>query len=102
MRRLRLMAGYAWVLFAGLLALIGVLSLLSSIFVREPLERNQGGLVAVAAIFTLVGVAALAAALKRVRGGALAIGLPGALSLTLGSCLMLFVYVVASIASGPL
>ncbi len=66
---MRLLIGAVWVLFAALLALLGVADFVSSIVEgNSPFERNRGALIAIAAVTAAVSVVALAAAVQAVRG----------------------------------
>jgi hypothetical protein len=99
----RLLIGAAWVLFATLLALLGIADVVSiSIESHAPFERNRGALIAIAAVTAAVCVLALAAAVQAVRGRPGRIGLRGAATLTGTALLLTLFFELAVYASGPL
>jgi uncharacterized membrane protein len=97
------LAYVAWLALVGVLALLSLVDLIASIVESDSgFERNPGALIVLAAITATVCTAAVAAVVRCLtgRGG----GLPptGALVLTLAALALTLIYVIASIASGPL
>ncbi len=92
-----------WVLFATLLALLGIADLVACITESDsPFERNTGALIAIAAVTAAVSVVALAAAVQALRGRPGRIGLGGAATLTSAALLLTLFFELAALASGPL
>src|SRR5258708_4625319 len=92
-----------WVVFAGLLELLAVADLVSSIVESDSrFVRNPGGLRVVAAITWAVCTAALAAAVRALRGTPGGMSAPIGAALTLAAVAMTLLFAAASIATGPL
>jgi hypothetical protein len=101
----RLLANLAWVLFSVLMALIAGAGLVGSIANSgyDPHEdRAPEARIAVAALATAVGLAAVTVAVRRLRGAEGRRGLLTGLCLTAATVMLIALLALVDIASGPL
>jgi hypothetical protein len=99
----RALAYVAWLALTAVLALLALVDLVASIVESDSrFERNPGALIVLAAITATVCIAAVAAVVRSLSGRGEGLPPIGALVLTLAGLALTLIYVVASIASGPL
>jgi hypothetical protein len=103
--RLRLLVSSGWVVSAALLALIALADLVASIangHYDAHFNRSPGALIVIAAIGAVVSLAALSAAIGVARRQPGRIGLRAGVGLTAATLVLILLYAVVSLASGPL